>query len=336
VTTPGKVPYVTVLVSCYNAERWLTDALDSVLAQTFADFELLVVDDGSTDATAQLIARYAAVDKRVVGVRKSNTGLTSSLNHGLSLARGEWIARMDADDLSEPTRLAEQVDFVTKHTDVVLLGTGFIEIDSSGQAITKHLYPASHARLVFHLEHLGRFFPHSSAFFRSSEAKRANGYNVRLQRAQDWRLWLDLARWGRIASLRNPLVKIRKHAGQISLSSNGTRQLFDATAGTVGHLLRKRGYRDPCAEGNKEEWATFLQWIEAKVLQSGFLERQGIWNEARSRLFQTDSGLRGRLAFGKRLVTSGHALTSVGEHLFGPTLPQQLTRDWIKEKCAVS
>lgn len=328
-------PAVSVVVSCYNAERWLREALDSVLTQTFSDLELIVVDDGSTDQTGDIIENYRQRDDRVVAIRKANTGLTSSLNHGLSVARAEWVARIDADDTCEPTRIEEQIRFVRSHPQVVLLGTGFTEIDSDGSPIKTHSYPSTHRRLVWHLEHLARFFPHSSAFFRLREARKVNGYNVRFQRAQDWRLWLDLAMLGRLACLRKPLVRIRKHSGQISLTSNGTRQIFDAMAGTVGHLLRKAGFADPSVQGTDSEWLSFLQWIEAGVRQSGLLERQGRWSEARSRLF-SESGFRGSLAFGTRLVSSGHAVASLREHLFGLSLPQRLARQWIKTQCVAS
>src|SRR5688500_1611394 len=121
-------PTVSVVMSIYNAERWLEEALDSVLAQSFSDFEFLLVDDGSTDGTARIIARYAARDDRCRVITKHNTGLSDSLNVGIERARGEWIARLDADDIAVPTRFEEQLTYLRKNPGVVLLGTGFDEI----------------------------------------------------------------------------------------------------------------------------------------------------------------------------------------------------------------
>ena len=328
-----KRPLVSVVISCFNAERWLNEAVNSVLTQTFSDFELILVDDGSTDNTWDSIEIFRANDRRVVGLRKANTGLTASLNTALGLARGKWIARMDADDICEPTRLEEQVGFAAAHPEVILLGSGFTEIDSSGKTIKTHRYPKHHAALVWHLEHMARFFPHSSAFFRLSEALRVKGYNTRFQRAQDWRLWLDLSTVGSMACLRRPLVRIRKHSGQISLTGSGTRQLFDAMAGTVGHLLRKAGYPDPCVDGSEEQWVAFLRWIENRVEETGLVARHRKWNDVRTELLDDTPGYSHRLRSAKRLFSSGYAMTLIVEHLFGLSLPNRLKRDWI-EACA--
>ena len=131
-------PEVSVLMSCYNASRWLHEAIDSVLTQTFENFEFVLVDDGSTDDTWNIIQSYRDRDERIVPISKKNTGLPDSLNVGIAKARGAWIARLDADDVCEPTRLEEQVKFVSKHPEVVLLGTGCVEIDEQGGVKKKH------------------------------------------------------------------------------------------------------------------------------------------------------------------------------------------------------
>lgn len=326
-------PRVSVIMSCYNATEWLDEAVDSLLGQTFRDFELILVDDGSTDGTWSHIQSYGARDKRVVALHKPNTGLTDSLNAGLAVAKGQWIARMDADDISEPTRLEEQARFVEAHPDVVLLGTGFVEMTADRVPLKVHHYPATNRLLVWNLEHIARFFPHSSAFFNLTAAKKVGLYNARLRRAQDWRLWLDLSTVGRITCLRSPLVRIRKHPAQISHAGDGTRQIYDAVAGTVGHLLRRKGHTDPC-EGTAENWNIFLRWIEDRVRESDHLERHGDWNGVRATLFGTDHGIRGPLSFGSRLFASRHIGGILKERIFGVSLPHRLVRDWIRIKCA--
>src|SRR5687767_6042714 len=98
-------PECSVVMSCYNASAWLSEALDSVLNQTFQDFELIIVDDGSTDDTRKIIEEYAARETRIVSIVKANSGLADSLNVGVARARGRWVARLDADDVCEPERL---------------------------------------------------------------------------------------------------------------------------------------------------------------------------------------------------------------------------------------
>src|ERR1700722_10627943 len=189
-------PEVSVLTPCYNARAWLSQAIESVLAQTFHNFEFVLVNDGSTDETWEIIQRFRERDKRIVALSKKNTGMADSLNAGIARAKGAWIARLDADDLCEPTRLEEQLRFVRDHPAVVLLGTGFIEIDTKGRALKKHRYPTKHRQLVWQLEHLGGFFPHSSAFYRTDAVRRIGGYNRRISRAEDQWLWLELSRQG--------------------------------------------------------------------------------------------------------------------------------------------
>jgi glycosyltransferase involved in cell wall biosynthesis len=329
-------PEISVLMSCYNASRWLHEAIDSVLAQTFKDFEFILVDDGSTDETWNIIQRYRDRDQRIVAIPKKNTGLADSLNVAIAQARGAWIARLDADDLCEPNRLEEQIRFVQRHPEVVLLGTGFVEINEHGRVIKKHLYPSGHRQLVRHLERSQRFFPHSSAFYRVDVVRQVGGYNSRIRRAEDWRLWLDLALRGKIACLPNPLVRIRKHSSQISLDNDGRRQLCDGTAATVCYFLRKAGCKDPSLGASSDEWIALLNWIENRMEETGAFEKRKSWVDARAAFFATENRLPGALRFGIRLLQSGHASALVWEKFFGSSLPQRLAREWMKRSCAAS
>lgn len=332
----GGNPEVSVLMSCHNASRWLHEAIDSVLAQTFEDFEFILVDDGSTDETWNIVQRYRDRDQRIVAISKKNTGLADSLNLGIAQARGVWIARLDADDLCEPNRLEEQIGFVQRHCEVALLGTGCVEIDEQGRVVKKHLYPSGHRELVRHLERSQRFFPHSSAFYRADVVRQVGGYNSRIRRAEDRRLWLDLALRGEIACLHNPLVRIRKHSSQISLDSNGRRQLCDGTAAAVCYLLGKAGCEDPSLGASSDEWIAFLNWLESRIEETGTFERRRAWGDARAEYFATANRLTGALRFGTRLLRSGHASALVWEKLFGSSLPERLAREWMKRSCAAS
>jgi len=328
-STDARNPEVSVLMSCYNASRWLHEAIDGVLAQTFEDFEFILVDDGSTDETWNILRSYRDRDRRIVAISKKNTGLTDSLNLGIAHARGAWIARLDADDLCEPTRLEEQVNFVCSHPEVVLLGTGFVEIDERGRVKKKHLYPPKHRKLVRHLERLQRFFPHSSAFFRREVAQDAGCYNRLFLKTQDWDSWLRFAERGRIACLQNCLVRVRKHPEQISNSETGTSQLVYGTAASTCHFLRIHGCLDPSGSNDERTWQEFIAWLTARMTREGTLERLRAWTDARAQYFATDNKLIGAIHFATRFLQSGHTRAAMWEKFFGYSLPQRLAREWM-------
>lgn len=325
----GGVPGISVLMPCYNASRWLPEAIESILAQTCTDFELLIIDDGSTDASPGIINRYAGSDKRIVVLTKPNTGLAHSLNLGLEKARGKWIARMDSDDISEPVRLEEQLRLVKAAPGAVLAGSGFLEIDAAGRVIKKNIYPVSHNALSRNLERLLRFFPHSSAFYLAEAARRVKGYNPRIRRAEDWKLWLDLSSAGRLACHPECLVRVRKHPAQISLDSGGARQFYDTMAATVCHFLKKTGSGDPSVSGSPEEWEIFLKWIEDRVDESGTLLRQKAWTDARNAWFASAEKPARMMQLMRGVLDSGSPGLLLREKLFGSSLPARFAAKWL-------
>lgn len=329
-----KTPLVSVLLSCFNAGRWLSETVESVLSQSFADFEFIIIDDGSGDNTRDIISRHAEEDARIVPIFKKNTGLPDSLNTGLRQAKGTWVARIDADDLCEPTRLEEQVEVVRRMPDVVLVGANYREIDEEGRELRVSTYPEDHATLLMHLERLMRFFPHSSAFYRADLARSVGGYNPRIRKAEDWRLWLALAMLGRVHCIQKPLVSIRTHADQISFTDRGVRQQMDAVAATVCHFLQRAGVKDPSSAENEEEWQSFLGWVEGEPGMSQYLARRDAWVSAKNRFSSTELRLLGLARFGGELLRSGHAVPLVFEKLRGCSLPEELAACWMKGKRA--
>lgn len=323
-------PEVSVLMSCHNASRWLCDAIESVLAQTFENFEFILVNDGSTDETWNIIQNYRDHDRRIIAVSKESTGLTDSLNVGIRQARGVWIARLDADDLCEPTRLEEQLRYVRENRQIVLLGTGFVEIDEHGRSIKNHLPVAAHRGLVRHLERAQAYFPHSSAFFKRDAAKAAGCYNHLFQKSQDRDLWLRFSERGRIACLQNCLVRIRKHSQQISTSTAGMSQRVYGTAAAACHFLRIRCCPDPSGSNDEIAWVEFLAWVERRIAEDGFIARRKAWAEARAEYFSNKNGLTDLLRFAIRIFESGYVIALVREKLFGFSLPEHLAGEWIK------
>jgi hypothetical protein len=329
-------PEISVLLSCYNGSVWLPAAITSVLGQTYTPFEFVIVDDGSTDRSWSIIQNYSDQDKRIRAIKKENTGLTDSLNVGIRAARGRWIARIDADDLNEPTRLAEQIGFLRLHPGMVLLGSGFAEIDARGSVIRVHRRPFAHGRLVRDLRRLQRFFPHSSAMFRRDVALKVGGYNVRFRKAQDWDLWLRMAELGEISCLSKPLVKIRKHADQISASSAGSSQFAYSAAASVCHLLRVATFPDPSTASSEATWLEFFDWVQARIVEEGSLLRREAWGRARALYFATGHPSLAAIRFLSAVLQSGYALRLTGERLFGLSLPAKLAHQWMEARSAVS
>ncbi len=323
-------PRVTVLMSCYNAEKWLRDAIESVLFQTFTDFEFVIVNDGSRDSTLKIIRSYASKDSRIVVVNKKNTGLADSLNRGIHIARGQWIARLDADDLCEPGRLEKQFNYVLENPAINLLGTGSREIDAAGLPIKIHHYPKTHERLVKRLERHGAFFPHSSAFYSAKLARSIGGYRSCITRAEDKDFFLRLSERGELTCLPDQLVRIRKHQSQISNDDGGRRQLIDSWAASISYFLRRYGVTDPTSVGEKNNLDQYFNWIEKRLNMIGAFERRKFWKDARTAYLAQPNLLLGILQFGARVSRSGFIYQLLAERLTGSSLPRKLAVEWAK------
>ena len=212
-------PPVTVVMSVYNGAKYLRECLDSVLSQTFSDFEFIIVNDGSTDASPRILNDFARRDRRIVIIDQMNQGLTKSLNRGLSIARGKYVARMDADDIIFPDRLETQLEFMASNPDVGLLGTWCRVIDAAGREGDVWSTPMGHHALQWQLC-FDNIFAHSSAMMTRSALRDANGYDERCHRSQDFDLWARLSRRVRIDCLPRVLVCLRRHDVSISATAN--------------------------------------------------------------------------------------------------------------------
>lgn len=199
---------VTVLMAVYNGERYLREAIESILGQTFQDFEFLIMNDGSTDSTREVILSYDDPRIRLVD-NAHNLGLTRSLNRGLELAEGEFIARQDADDISEPERLARQVSFLETHPEVALVGTWYKKIDTQGTPIGDRELPCDCTQIRWCLLFFCPFV-HSSVILRKSAVlERIGFYNEDITYAQDYEFWSRIARCLPVANLGEHLMKFR-------------------------------------------------------------------------------------------------------------------------------
>ena len=257
-----KIVDITVLMPVYNGAEYIREAIDSVLGQTFENFELLIIDDGSSDNSIDIIKSYS--DPRIILIKNNyNIGLVKTLNKGLDNAKGEFIARIDQDDVCYPERLERQLDFIRNNPEIILLGSGCMEIDKDGNEIAVHQYPSNHRKLFADLLKLKAFFPHSSAFFNKCVVTELGGYNFNLNGAEDCDLWLRIASVGKIACFPEPLIKLRKHSTSMT-AKNLSFSISLKISACVCQLLRTAMYNDP-SNGETEEWKIFFEWVDKKI-----------------------------------------------------------------------
>jgi hypothetical protein len=204
-----------VLLPVYNCEQYLGDAIESILNQAFTSFELIIINDGSKDGSAEVMTRFR--DLRIRIVHQSNQGLAATLNRGIALARGKYIARQDQDDLSYPQRLARQVAHLEAHPDCVMLGTWaqILEVDRVVDRFHRH--PVDEAELRY-LMLFNNPFVHSSVMLRKDAVQQVGGYTTDPERQppEDFELWSRLSRVGRVANIGEVLLAYRETPGSMS------------------------------------------------------------------------------------------------------------------------
>lgn len=206
---------ISLLMSAFNNDQYLRMAIESILNQTFSDFEFIIINDGSTDITAKILASYNDPRMNIVN-NEANIGLTKSLNKGLNLSQGEYIARMDADDISMPYRLEKQVAFMDTHPEIGVCGSwarifgnhsGLITLPNDNNSIK--------CRMLFQNSLI-----HSSVIIRKGIIEKYNlAYDEQYPKAQDYAFWLTCLQYTLLANIPDTLVGLRFHKEQISISS---------------------------------------------------------------------------------------------------------------------
>ncbi|MEY5043545.1 MAG: hypothetical protein RJA19_772 [Bacteroidota bacterium] len=200
-------PLISVILPVHNGEAFLSEAIQSVLGQTFTDFELIVINDGSTDGSAELLEQIRDVRLRLLSSER-NQGLVHALNWGVAEARGSWIARMDADDICSPDRFARQLAYLKKHPGIDVLGTGAREMDATGRVVRPLKRPEYHDFIA--CEMLFRcVMIHPTVMGRAEVFKKIP---YRTGPAEDYRLWIEMLEQGvRFSNLTAPLLHYRRH-----------------------------------------------------------------------------------------------------------------------------
>lgn len=223
-------PKVSMVLAVYNGGAKLRESIESIINQSFTDFEFVIVDDASTDTTAELLQEYAKKDSRIVVVTNTeNLGLTKSLNKGIRASRGEYIARMDAGDTSEPSRFEKQVAFLDSHPKHGLVGTWAYVIDEDSKRVGVMKYPTEHTLLK---KALIRYNPivHSSIMMRKSVVEACGLYNESWTYAQDYELYFRIVARSAIANLGEYLVSYRISPQSITRNKNKEQTLFAVRA----------------------------------------------------------------------------------------------------------
>ena len=225
---------ISVVMAAFNAEKYLREAMDSILTQTYGDLELIVLDDKSTDGSLQILKEYAAADPRVVVLEnEQNMGLTKSLNKGLAVAKGEYIARMDADDISVPDRFAKQVAFLDSHPDYTFVSCIGRYIDEEGREEQLRLFPETH-------EEICAMMPKVDAVMhpgvRREDIARIGNYCEDFRVVQDYDLWFrGMAAGYKFYNIQEPLVLFRRNDSYNTRKSKAYR--------LVDYRVRKKGYK---------------------------------------------------------------------------------------------
>lgn len=215
-------PLISVVLPVFNQnQEYLRLSIESILQQSFRDFELLIIDDGSTHSEClTTLEKLSTTDNRIRIIRnKPNRGIIESLNRGLKLARGPFIARMDSDDIALPHRFQKQIDFLKKNPAIDLVGAWVDIIDMKGNKIGT-LHPPTHSNFLRKNILKRNFLIHPTWMFRSSLLKRVGGYRENAQSVEDYDFLLRVAQKRKIANIPEPLLKYRFNTGGISFKKN--------------------------------------------------------------------------------------------------------------------
>jgi len=270
----SKTPLVSVVMPAYNAEKYISEAIESILNQTFKDFEFIIIDDGSTDRTWEIIQEYAKKDERIVPLKnEKNLKTTVTLNKGVDLSKGKYLVRMDADDWSYPDRIQEQFEFMEKNPEIAVSG-GSIEVcDENLMIKNKRKYPLSDNEIR---KKIFRYnpFAHPSIILRKNKVLEVGKYDEKLPLTQDYDLYFRLGNVGKLANLSNVLLKLRTHTDSSSLSQSKLQEriaLYVRIKATMEY-----GYKMEVSD----KIYTFLQWFSTFFLSGNLKFR--IFNLVRS------------------------------------------------------
>jgi hypothetical protein len=229
-------PEVSVIMPVWNGAKYLREAVQSILNQSFADFEFLILDDGSTDETPRILDGFAKHDPRVRVIHLTHEGIVKALNRGVAEAKSEWIARMDCDDIAYPERLMKQMRVLKEAPEAVLCHTAIQQIGEPQYMRKLQRFPRSQAMVAARLCYQSPIV-HPTVVFSKAAFLRAGGYRPEERHAEDYGLWGRMLNVGKFVGVNEPLLQFRVHGGSIS------KQKADVQAALTTAIAQKH-----CAE----------------------------------------------------------------------------------------
>jgi len=258
-------PLLSVVMPVRNGARWLGEAIDSVVQQTLSELELLVIDDGSTDETPQILSAWSRRDSRIRVLRQHDRGLVAALNYGLAEARGQFLARLDADDRAVPERLERQIRVLESAPSIGLLGSWAQRIDEHGRPRGSLRPETNSEKLADILTHANPFV-HSTIMLRTEIARGLGGYRTAFEAAEDYDLWLRMSEVTLLANVAEPLVQYRRHGANVT-TRKAIRQSFSVRLAQRAASIRRRTGCDPATD-----LATAPDWRLPQALNSFYAE----------------------------------------------------------------
>lgn len=299
-------PQISILMPVRDGERYLTQALESLYWQSFQNFELIVVDDGSADGTIDILSQHAARDARLRVLRRDREGLVPALNAGLSACRAPYIARMDADDMALPERLQKQFAFLKANPKVIVVGGQSLIIGPEGREVRIGHYPVGPESCRAHLRRASPFC-HPAVMFRAAPVHRIGGYRAAYQHAEDLDLWLRLEELGDLDNLPDLVIHYRRHSASVTVN-HAEEQACAAALAQASAALRRCGAPDPTPVAGwvSTSWPAIRSFFSSQdvveildrayytalALNGGILSNQGwhtLYSKALTQWTNTDS-----------------------------------------------
>lgn len=329
------MPFISVITACHNAEPYVCAAIHSVLAQSFENFELIFVDDCSTDKSLEEATLLSRKDDRIrIFKTDRQSGAGTARNIAIEHATGDWLAILDADDIWLPNKLQQQVELIqTTNANLVLVGAGCYQIDKSGLRIGKYVYPVRSHALKRNLYSRKKFPPHSSMIYRTSAVRKIGGFNQLFAPAEDYELWLRLSEVGEFISCPLPLIEYRLHSSNISCqrSIDGFTQSEYGIAARVCQMLRNDVLSDPSTGEDEDLWKTFMEHIAKVVLESRHQEYIEWKTEWKLSMQHADSKFLKLFRSINAITTSPSLfLFFLREQMIGVGLAKKCFRSWIE------
>lgn len=247
------MPLISVIMAVHNGEKYLTESINSIINQTYQDFEFIIIDDGSTDNSRQVLEQYTKLDQRILVFHQEKKGLPTSLNRGIELAQGKYMARMDADDISLPERFAKQVAFMEKYPEIGVCGT-WVKTFGTEQ-VYENQYPVDHDNIKCCLL-FGTGIAHPSILLRKQFLEQYNlRYNPEYTYCQDYELWVHSSNYFKLANIPEVLLLYRLHPKQMGQAYSQTIRLRE----------------------NQKVWSSLFEKLQIHVTEENWSTHKALW-----------------------------------------------------------